>query len=338
MSVGLVILLLVPPGDSQSPLVAGVVGAATRSLGADATVLVDVETSASEETALALGERLHVNAVVTLQWLDANRVALHVHWSGQTEWAHRFFAFNATDAPDERGRALGFTLAAMAQNNAVDRRVSTNVTSPSSPLNQGQPRQQRPQEQQKREDEPQQQEPSAQARGGASEGSRAVFHVSLEASAQTQVGTHATSLGAVVRGAVYVVPAVALTASAAWRAGGIVAVDGDLRFLSLAAGLRVPLVRVRPGGTWELALQGECLASRETVVRENDAQSQSRWVPGAELEVAGAWFLWRWVAAVGSLGAQINFGGTDVVVNGHTAATLSPYRGVGELGLRVYFW
>src|SRR5882762_8160447 len=109
MSAGLVILLLVPAGEPNgapatgASLVAGVVAAAGRSLGSSARVLVNEETKSSDEGAIALADWLHANAVVTLRWLDGDRVALHAHWAGRAGWTDRFFKFEGADAPDERG-------------------------------------------------------------------------------------------------------------------------------------------------------------------------------------------------------------------------------------------
>jgi len=47
MSVGVVILLLVPPGEAQAPLVTGIVSAASRSLGTSSRVLVDSRAATS---------------------------------------------------------------------------------------------------------------------------------------------------------------------------------------------------------------------------------------------------------------------------------------------------
>ncbi len=304
MSAGLVILLLVPAGEPNGPvaarasLVAGVVAAAGRSLGPSARVLVNEESKSSDDAAIALADRLHANAVVTLQWLEHDRVALHAHWSGRSGWTDRFFNFDAADAPDERGRTIGFTLAAMAQEQAPALPATQRAAIPEA---------------------------------------RPRFRLDLEAAAQVVAGSNVTSLGGLVRAAVSPIPALAFTGSAAWRAGSVGVVDGSLHVLALAGGLRIPIVH---RGAFELALQAEGVASHEAVSRTDargDDQGRSRWIPGAQLSAVGGYWVLPQLALVAALGSQVTFGSTDVVVQGRTAATLSPYRATFELGVRWRF-
>jgi len=325
MSVGLVILLLVPPGEIQAPLVSGIVSAASRSLGANSRVLVNAVAPTSDDDAVALSERLHANAVVTLRWLEGGRISLHAHRSGQAGWTDRFFVFSEADALDERGRTIGFTLASMVQTEIPP----IPGVAPSSESRR-EPR-----------SEPGAASGSASAPSSGDPSWLAARHVSLEASAQVHVAVQATTIGAVFRGAFSIAPALSLTTAGAWRTGTMNTVDGQLRIFSLSAGVRIPIVQARAARPYELALLGEWVASHEAISRTTAAsaetQTEGRWVPGAQFQVAGAWFFSSRIAAAAALGAQLDFGSTDVVVNGHTVATVSPFRGVGELGVRVRF-
>ncbi|WP_394828770.1 hypothetical protein [Pendulispora albinea] len=335
MSAGLIILLLVPPGEMQAPLVSGIVSAAGRSLGADARVLVDPVAPVPDEDAVALGDRLHASGVVTLRWLDGGRVALHAHWAGQAGWTDRYFAFNEGDLAEERGRTIGFTLASMVQTEFPSRAPPARAPSPAAVK------------------APEKSE-AAPARGPRA------GRFSMEARALVDVAAHATTLGGVLRGAFRVVPLLSLTGAAGFRTGSVGETSGQLRAFSLAAGLRVRIFSSSSGAGgagaaggaaaaagagedrgYEVALLGEWVSSWETLSRTSNAlqetQHEGRWVPGAHVQLGGAWFVAPRVALVAGLGAHIDFGSTDVVVNGRTVTTLSPYHGVAELGIRVHF-
>jgi len=306
MSAGVVILLLVPPGEAQAPLIAGVAAATSRSLGAEARVVVDARTPTSDGEAVALADRLHANAVVTLQWLEGGRVSLHAHWSGQPGWTDRFFAFKDADALDERGRTIGFTLATMVR-----------TESPLGPaLDASKAR------------------PAAEAPAPPPAPPRLRFAV--EASAQLAVASHATAFGGGLRAMYFVVPRVGLTIGAAWNTGAMKDLDGRIDTASLSAGLHVPFVLSR---AYELAAAGEATLSHDAVSRNGASSSstEGRWVPGARLRLTAAWFFTPRIAAIAGLGLQANLGETDIVVNGHTETTLAAYRGTGELGVRVRF-
>ena len=340
MSVGVVILLLVPPGEAQAPLVTGIVSAASRSLGTSSRVLVDSRAATSDDDAVALSDRLHASAVVTLRWLEGGRVSLHAHWSGQAGWTDRFFAFKDTDAMDERGRTIGFTLASMVQTEVPGAPSALPL-----PESKREPRAPAavPSPESKRESRPHSPvAPSPPAAVSPSSGSWPARPLALEASAQVQVAANATTVGAVFRGAFSIAPALSLTAAAGWRTGAMNDIDGQLRVLMLCAGARIPVVPARASRPYEFALLGEGIVSRETVSRTRgvaatETQTDGRWVPGAQFQILGTWFFSSRIAAVAALGAQIDFGGTDVVVNGRTATTLSSFRGLGELGIRVRF-
>ncbi|WP_394839668.1 hypothetical protein LVJ94_22540 [Pendulispora rubella] len=308
MSAGVVILLLVPPGEAQAPLIGGLAAATSRALGAEARVVVDARTPASDDDAVALADRLHANAVVTLRWLEGGRVSLHAHWSGQAGWTDRFFSFNDADALDERGRTIGFTLATMIRTESP---LGPALDAPPAPI--ATPPPARP--------------------------SWPRFPFELEAGAHVHVAAHATAFGGGLRAAYLIVPQAGVTASADWSTGAMKDIDGRIDIASLSAGAKVPIVLAGPGRPYELAVSAEAALSHEAVSRNgtDGSHTEGRWVPGARVRLAAAWFFTPRIAALAGLGLHANLGETDIVVNGHTEATLSPYRGTGELGVRVRF-
>ncbi|WP_394850377.1 hypothetical protein LZC95_23330 [Pendulispora brunnea] len=313
MSAGVVILLLVPPGEAQAPLIAGLAAATSRSLGAEARVVVDARTPASDDEAVGLADRLHANAVVTLRWLEGGRVSLHAHWSGQAGWTDRFFSFQEADALDERGRTIGFTLATMIRTESP---LGPALETPPAAAAKA---------------------PAPPAPPAAPSWPRRPFE--LEASAQGHVAAHATAWGGGLRAAYFIAPRAGLTVGAAWYTGAMKDIDGRVDVASLSVGAKVPLVLAAPERPFELAVSAEAALSHEAVSRSGAAGShtEGRWVPGARLRVTAAWFFTPHVTAFAGFGLQANFGETDIVVNGRTETTLSAYRGTGELGGRVRF-
>jgi len=104
----LVLTLAGGPADSREEALKRAV---RRTLGPAATVLVDtVPTFPHDTEALALGTRVSATAVVEVSWRDDGHAWLHVNVSDHAEWFDRDLALEATAAPDERGRAVGFTI------------------------------------------------------------------------------------------------------------------------------------------------------------------------------------------------------------------------------------
>jgi hypothetical protein len=78
-------------------------------------VLRTVDSLPADAAALALSRDAGADAVAEVRWLDAQRqqASVHVHVADEPSWRERLVGFAAADAPVERGRTIGFTIASM---------------------------------------------------------------------------------------------------------------------------------------------------------------------------------------------------------------------------------
>src|SRR5258708_29822274 len=109
-------VVLVGAGEASDPTPSAM-DRATRGAAEAATVDVREARSPSptDDEALALEKTLPPTAVVELRWTDAahRKALLRVHLSLESRWVERTVAFKPSDAIAERGRTLGFAVAAM---------------------------------------------------------------------------------------------------------------------------------------------------------------------------------------------------------------------------------
>ncbi|HEX7666131.1 MAG TPA: hypothetical protein VF407_16500, partial [Polyangiaceae bacterium] len=114
----MIVLVLVAMGASSGPTGQALASSARDAFGAGTTIEVEEVSDvdlASETAADAEAKRRHADAVVVVRWSEAPPTAhvriLDEHGTGR--WETRDVAFADRDPPAERGRAVGFGLAAM---------------------------------------------------------------------------------------------------------------------------------------------------------------------------------------------------------------------------------
>ncbi len=227
--------------------------------------------------------------------------------------------FQAADAPTERGRTIGFAIASM-------------LPEPVSPVLADHPA------------------PPIKAITPPAEGVRAPDNRRNWRGAVDGSGLGALALGGAGSGGGFAIAGhVGLVSRVSLRAGlgfcfGQVRAAAATSFTFVGA-LGLAWRWVEPtdnqrfgfGGSASLMIMQQSL-SRPSATDATATITQGRWVfPGGQLLLEGSVDLWSSVALLLTTGVEAVAGATDVWVAGRPVSTLSPWRLVGETGVRVRF-
>lgn len=310
---GAVLAILVVTGEAQRPELTATLAAARDVVGTvDAVRVVDAP-KVSDAEALRVERQLAAAAVVEVTWRDPERLhaRLRLHAARTDRWIDREIHFAREDTPQERGRALGFSIASMLPEGDPALQVAS--TQPP--------------------DEPPAPPPPV---------GRHALGASVAASAG--LGGPAGGVGLALQGDTFVTERLSVGIKVAARGGRISEVDATSVTALVGAGAAhwwlVP-DRVHALG---LGARADALLLLHAVSHEGPT-GQSEWkghvLPGADLGVAATWRLTETVEAVLDAGIEVAFGTVDVTVvaappaNG--SATIPALRAVTDLGVRARF-
>lgn len=127
------LVLVVLLGTTPAPASDVMLTTTRRGLGDDATVLAEVAAPRGDADALAIAERVHARAVAQVTWnAEATLARIHVHVAPETSWADDELRFGVEDAPAERARTVGYTIATMVQR--IEEQHPASPASPAPPL------------------------------------------------------------------------------------------------------------------------------------------------------------------------------------------------------------
>jgi hypothetical protein len=319
VSLPLVVVILVAAGDAREVSTQTLTTTTQEALDPGAIVLLR-EVSVpqfSDAEAVRIGGALHADAVALVTWPseDHARARVHLYAVKGTSWVDRDIAFTASDAPVERGRTIGFTVAAMVPPQVAEPEVA-------------------------RPPEPSPPNPARPTAVAPPASRPAVASIDFVASGTVGIGGPGVGIGGDLAARWHV-------ARSLWaRAGGTLRV-GEVR----AAQASSSVIRIAGGVTWEpfeataatrvsTALRGDLLLLRQSLSRpvdEGTSVDGARWVPGFEVLVEGAWSFVPRISLLAAVGPEVAFGPTRVIVNGEAVATIPSVRIVGELGIRASF-
>jgi hypothetical protein len=319
----LTILVLVTAAHASDAATAATTAAARRALD-DATVLLEArEVLPTRDDAVALGERVRAEVVVELDWLDDRRAKLQVCRAKDEPWIVRELTFEDVDAPAERGRTLGLTIAAVVRREGEPPREERPLapSPPARPANDNPPKPPLP--------------PRERAWVGAGE---------ISVAGAVGLGGDAGSVGGEVGGRLFVAPPLALRLGGGVRLGAVPAL-GDARATTvrLGGGLAVRVFRAGADDAvsqpLEIALRADLLALRHAVTRDFGGveTTHDRWMAGADALAEVAWYLTPAAAVAAAAGVEAAFGTTTLSVGGAPQARIPPFRAVVEMGARVRF-
>ena len=333
MTIGLAavrVLVVVLSGASGEAGTRPIEDALHAALAKDATIVVRSATAPVSDEALkatALVEKASLLGVVT--WDEKQRRA-SVRFVKPSEgpWTERDVRFQVADAPAERGRTVGFTLASMMPDEAfapepppptvaakpVDS-APTVVFAPPIVIDRVVPEKKAP--------------PRANP---------------LSVDLNTLGALSSDGYGGGVGGALAL--RVPLSGAFGMRFGG------SARFGEVAVASVTSRVFVASAGVawqpwldddrrWALGARLDALVivHRVSHLSEDDVDPnvQSRALPGIDAAVEGAYRFTDRTAVVGALGAEVALGTTDLYVHDRRVAALTPLRGLAEVGLRISF-
>jgi hypothetical protein len=326
------LVILVASGSANEPATTAMVGAVREALGGDAEVLVrevPVEPAeqqgglhVTDEEAVALGTSLHADAIVELQWRDADhrRALLHVRVRSEPRWADREVGFDALDAQPERGRMIGFAVASMMPDELRPPPIP-----PPPPAPEGPP--------------PPSDVPSPVRASVPTPGRPIRWRGAVDSAVMGSLGGNATGIGGAVSGRWDFAQHFSLRLGAAARAGQVPAAGASTLILYGAVGLVWRALEATDKTGLGLSARVDFLGMRDQVDRpstDGGASQASLILPGADVALEASW-LFRWVSVFVSIGAEGAFGATPVYVHSERIATIPPVRGVTELGGRFHF-
>lgn len=306
----LVVVLVAATASPEAAEVQGLVGAAEEALGPNAIVVVrELPATPSDDDARAIETTLHGDAVVVLTCEDPACDAARLHVGLATESFHdRTIKFASADAPNERGRTLGFALASMIPPRAPP--LPTPPPPPAAP--------------------PPPPTPLRDVPPSSSTTSRRVFVDVLSTIASGVGGTFGVEANARVE------------LGASFFAGA----SFGARFSAVdAATARSTLLLLGPFVSWsplrtgalEAGLRLDALAMRQSLSRRETGESGDRWVPAARFTVEAAAALGAHVGLVAFGGPEATLGTTRVLVGDSAVTTLPRWRAIFALGLRGSF-
>lgn len=318
----LVVLLIGPTADAR--LHADIVSRSTsEAFGGDARVLVEARDAVpSDEDAAALATARKGAALAEVAWTDDAHAQAHVHLliAGDGTWYDRALSFEASDAEEERERAVGYLVAAMVRDTQANAEATAAAPSPPPPR--------------RAAEAPASERPTLPAPSPLRPSRFAIDAAALGALALSGDGAQ---VGPMVRARFDVARRLALQASGALAFGELRAAGATTTETRLSAGAAYRVYGVRRARSIEVVVALEALALSESVRRADPAAERGRWLAGAHGDVELGWLATSSVEPFLALGAEGLFGAPPIRVDGEQVAQLAPFRATSTVGLRLRF-
>lgn len=304
----LVVVLLVAASDLADPATSALTESAEQAL--EGRGLVIVRGASADELADAsaskLGDVLHADAVAVVTWSQPDRreARVHVYDATVAEWRDRTLAFGAGDPAAERGRMLGFQVAAM---------VPSRVERPPPPP--------------PRIEEPSRPEP------------RQYVSVELGGVSCLVVDGEGGGFGGMLAARVGLTSGPFIRFSGSFSAGSIDSARAHSTALRAGVGVGSHLIELGRDERSFVGARLELVAIRHAASSVDNASNGARWMPGAEALAEIEWWSARsgGIGLFAAAGPEIAFGTTRVILDGVEVASIPPFRLVGELGVRARF-
>lgn len=316
MDAAFALVLVVSEADARAPATPSLVRAAEEALGGRHRVRVrSLGPSESRDNVIEEGG----TATVVLRWEEGGRRAhLRVHTSPRAPWVERDLGFDERDAPEERGRAVGFALAAMLpEETAPTVALPKSPPVPLSPL-----------------------APPSSAAPVPIPPHAPRLDLAVHAQLVAGLGGSGGGIGGSVEGQVFLGRWLAVHTSVGYRGADATAAEGTASHFRVGAGLSA---RVRVAPKLELSPTVDLLLLRDAVshlspdLDEPQAITQSRLLPGVRGDVRVSWFVTESAAFELALGAELAMGKTSIFLEGREVTSVVPVRLGIEPGLRVRF-
>jgi hypothetical protein len=348
MSLSLVVVILIASSDAADPATKALTATTQAALGTDAIVVVrEVERMPTDDEAVKLEATLGAGSLVEISWPDAKRERAHVHVhvvDASPAWADRDLAFTVADAPRERGRTVGYTVAAMLPSPAEAEAAAT-ITVPAAPAAPAEPATPKaavavvapppappaPVPAPVLASDP---APPVIDVANAPRRRAARFALDVSSIGSFGLGGDAGGAGGELAGRFSFAPHV-------WAYAA-----GSATFGRLTSGISSNVERLGAGllwqplagdGAFDVGVGAALIATRVGLVRDSVSMRGERWLSAAELRLEGVWWWTRPLGLVASATGELGFGRTEVTADGAKAATIPLVRGLFAVGLRARF-
>ncbi len=298
MSASLALVVAVTTGGGD-PVNTATLRAAEQALGAAATVEV-VEVSGGDDPELThIADEKHA-AIALVRWQNPSSAVVHFRGRESTRWIDRTVVFESDDAPEERGRALGFTLASMMPQELIAPRSAESVA-----VAQPAPR-------------------------------RWLGAVDVTASGAFAPEEFGTGLGAQLGFSLFWRR---LGVRLGWsiRAGDIPPAQATALYVSGSLGLGFRFIDPHPHQRFGFGGRVDALLLYQSVTHlspDDPAPAhQDRWLPGADAVLLGTFDLTSAAAIVVTAGVETAFGVTRIFIGQAEVAQVFPVRIVADIGV-----
>ncbi len=312
----LVLIVLVSAKDAETPETAALERSVRDALSAGS----ELQFRSSEpvdEAALAALTR-DADAAAEVVWLDAGhrRAELRCYIKQWQRTVEREVTFKDDDQLTERGRLLGYTLAAMAPEVAPRPAPSAAELERATPP------------------APTSNAPEAPLRKPV------LAAVELNALGSVGLGGPANGLGVSAAGRWYFVPALSLRLVAGVRRGSVPEVQADSQWAFAGVGFGFPLSQPGDGSRFSFGARVDFVAGSFSMRRRTsmgEPEHHERFSSTADLLAEGVYSPWSRTALKLGVGGEFAFGDTDVIVGTTHVTDIPQLRLVTELGLMTSF-
>jgi hypothetical protein len=331
MTFTLALLVLLAPDDAA--LASSIATTTRATLGPDALLELRFVDPPQDETAvIAVAQAAHArNVAVITTDAGARHARIRLYDAVSGGHVEREIEFAADDPLEERGRALGFTLASMLPDmlpQAASTAPDTQDVAQGSPANPG---------------------PVAPPAAVTPAAPPApvpppppwTFAIDAAARAVAAIDGEGTGFGGELGGQYRLGDHLALRAGAAVHLGHIEPLEARMTIVDIGPGIVWRSHDAEPGQRFALALRADVFARLQSVsrpaARPHAAETHGRFVPGLALGLEASYAISRGFAMFAGGGAQVLLGETEIVLRGREITSFAPV-GLGfELGGRAFF-
>jgi hypothetical protein len=319
MSASIALVVVVLGGGASNPAVdTATVQAAEQALGPSMAVDLEQATDTSDEELLRIAEAKHAS-IALVRWTTPSSAVVHFHGWGGAHWIDRTVVFQSEDAPAERGRAVGFTLASMMPE-AAQAPPPTLPPTPPPITTQPKPREAPPWT----PDKPR----------------RWLGSVDATVSGAFVPQEYGTGLGAQL-GVSLLWRRLGVRLGWSIRGGDVPPAQATALYMSGGLGLGVQIIRPNPHQRigFQARIDALLLYQSLTHLSADDVSPahQDRWLPGADAVLLGTFDLTSAAAVVVATGVETAFGTTQIVVGAAPVAQVFPVRILADIGVLARF-
>jgi hypothetical protein len=337
MADSLTLIVLVATGWTPAGTEA-LLRAAHESLGPETHIdLREVAGGPTDAQALRVERGEHADAVVELGWKDRNRrqATLRVHVARGRRWIDRPLAFEPFDVEVERGRTLGYAMAAILPEpfpHHIDAQAAAAQSEPAppapapSPAPPGKPAPDTKAEQ-----------AASPARTGLAPPQGAAAAIDVIGLGAIGIAGDAAAVGGAAAAHWFFLRPFSLRLGAGVKGGSIDIVGGRTLTPFLSAGLAVHPRRATLARPFGLSIRADFLALNQRLTQPSSSTEKQDLFFGMDAVVDASWMFVQGTEVLVGTGVEGVFSPVRVTVDGQSVTTIPQFRVTAEVGFRFSF-